>query len=165
MTEASGQWTLGVLIGLPIAVVIVFLLLAVAGLMQWYGRTRASRKSSYGWSTRKYMLVWSPIVAAVAVIVAAITAFSFWPWHAEYHQYRDVTGTVEQVSSRLISAGDQGGSNQKFVVILQQRPGTPYGITDTRASLLHKGDPVHLRCIREYEFGSNNAGYNCKWGR
>lgn len=166
MITASGQWTLGVLIGLPLIGLLVLLLL-VAIIYLFILAIVNPDKSQIGsdWSARKIGIVWSSVLTFVLLVVLLITTLAYWPLKAEYHQYRTVTGTVQQVTSRLISAGDKGGSNQKFVVILRERPGTPYGITDTRAALLKAGDRVDLRCKRVYEYGSNNAGYDCKWGR
>jgi hypothetical protein len=153
--SASGQWTLGTLIGLPIAA-LALLIVVVVGIAAVF-----IFASEEGWLGG----VLAGLAAFVAVcVVIGITTITYWPFKAEYHQYRAVDGTVSSVANRLVSAGDKGGSNQKFVVTLtsgQQQ----YGIEDTRAALLKPGDTVHLRCIRSYDYGSSNAGYDCKWGR
>jgi hypothetical protein len=156
MNEASGQWTLGVLIGLPIlGIVTVIVILGGIGLtLFWF--------SEEGWfggllALGATLLVWA--------LVTGISLFCYWPLKAEYHQYRPVSGVVATTNSRLIASDTSGGgSNQKFVFTLV---GTPqqYGVNDTRAAATRPGDTVHLRCVRSYEYGSNNAGYDCKWGK
>lgn len=166
---ASGQWTLGVLVGLPIALFFSFLMLVLIVLTVIYGvRNRTpGKRSTYkdGWDRysdrrRAACFIGLPTFIMVAILIGA--GFAMWPWKAEYHQFRQVSGTVSAVSSRLV-AGDRS-TNQKFVVILTSGP-QQYGVDDTRAALLHPGDAVSLRCIRSYTYGSNDAGYDCKWGQ
>jgi hypothetical protein len=156
----SGEWTLGVKLGLPVAAMLAVACLAalVFGLVV----VRHEHRKNYGDTAPGWIV--SGIATVGLLVTVVITLFCTWPLDAAYHQYRDVTGTVQQVSSRLLSAGDKGGTNQKFVVVLRGDPGRPFGIDDTRAALLRRGDTVHLRCIRVYEYGSTNAGYDCKWG-
>lgn len=145
----NGPWTLGVLIGLPVAVIII--------LIAFFGGIILAAIS------REIL----PLLVglAAAVIVAVITGIVMWPWQTEYHRYQDVTGTVTGVSHRVVTSGsgDSKKIEDKYVVSVQ---GTDkdFGILDTRASLLKQGDTVHLRCLRVYEFRSSNNGYDCKWG-
>lgn len=146
------QWTLAVKVGLPVICVLGLFLIAAA-IWMIYAFATFSR-----WSMLATVPV-SLLFLGGAVVLALI---AYWPLHAEYHQYRTVTGQVEQVSSRFVGSGD--GTDQKFVVQLKGMP-QPYGVKDTRAALLKPGDDVTLRCIRIYDYGSNNAGYDCKWGQ
>lgn len=152
---AGAQWTLGVKIGLPFAIfgALALLVSAVVFIAWWINE-----------SDRLTALVTVPLSLVVLGLYTGGIIWAYWPLQAQYHQYRTVSGTVQTVANRLVSAGDKGGSNQKFVVTLiggsQQ-----YGIEDTRAALLKPGDRVDLRCIRKYDYGSNNAGYDCKWGQ
>lgn len=160
---ASGQWTLGVLVGLPFAILGALILLA--GVVLFVVLAVGSREDS------SEIVPWSPrtsrILAAAGIFVLLLgylagIGWGYWPWQAAYHQYRTVTGTVATVSSRIV--GGDRSVNQKFVITLTSGP-QQYGVNDTRAALLHPGDPVALRCIRVYSYGSNNAGYDCQWGQ
>lgn len=164
---ASGQWTLGVLVGLPVAAVIALLMLTLTVGLLIFGIRNQSLPDwdySYTWSHRRFGFTWASVTFACLLAFCAGMVWTYWPLSAEYHQYRPVSGTVAQVGNRFVSAGGQGGTNQKFVVTLTSGP-QQYGITDTRAALLKPGDHVSLRCIRVYEYGSNDAGYDCKWGQ
>lgn len=159
----TGRWTLGVLIGGPAAVIgLLLMLVGVAWLANIAVRGNQDSPYAGGWSPRKYGRVWVGPAALVAVLYAAGMVWAFWPFDAAYHQYREVDGTVTTIAQRLVSAGDQGGSNQKFVVTLRGSS-QQFSIDDTRAALLKPGDRVTLSCIRSYDYGSV-AGYDCKWG-
>lgn len=164
MTHASGQWTLGVLIGLPIGLFIVLALLIVAAVCTRHLITWNKRDSSDHLllDNRWAMALWTAGSWCLPFIVLGIIGLAMWPWQAEYHQYRPVHGTVANISNRFV--GGDHSTSQKFVVTLTSGS-QQYGITDTRAALLKPGDPVSLRCIRVYEYGSNDAGYDCKWGQ
>jgi len=136
---------LGILIGLPVAAILA-LICVVLGI--W-----AARVEEYGLA----------VGGAVAfVIVVAAAAVFFWPYQKEYHWWQPVEGYVERIDSRILPAGDRQ-VEQKFVVKLVGIP-HPYGIQDTRAALLKKGDHVSLSCIRKWQFGSGDHGYDCRWG-
>lgn len=153
-SQQQGRWTLGILIGLPVIVFLVLFLFGIAVLL--------GTLAHYDHSPNFY---WGTVVELIVMCGLGLGAgFGYWPWSGEYHQYRTVSGNVDTVSSRLVSAGDKGGSNQKFVVTLQGG-NQQYGITDTRAALLKSGSHVVLKCKRSYEYGSNDAGYDCKWGQ
>jgi hypothetical protein len=74
----------------------------------------------------------------------------------------DVRGKVQRTSSRFISAGDNKGTNQRFVFVIN---GHPYGVDDTRASLTHRGDRIHLRCKKEHQWFQrySDDGWACRW--
>jgi len=103
---------------------------------------------------------WGGVIAAVATIV--VTIFAFWPFKHDYHYWVPKEGRVEKISNRFIKDGDSGVS-QRFVVVLN---GKPYGIDDTRASLLKVGDQVRLRCKKEHQFMQpyDADGWACRWG-
>ena len=91
------------------------------------------------------------------LITLVVVGISTWPWEAQYHQWRPVSGQVEEISSRMIADGK--AMSQRFVVVID---GQPYGIDDTRASLLKVGDEVSLMCIREWQWAST-PGDACRW--
>lgn len=157
----SGRWTLGVYIGLPAAILGALLLLGAFGFFLWLSFAGDDRGDTYTWSNRKVGRVWVGPAAFVALLFVVWMLFAFYPWNSAYHQYREVDGTVTQVSSRLV-AGDKA-TNQKFVVTLQGSS-QQFGIDDTRASLLKPGDAVTLSCIKSYQYGAQ-FGYNCNWGK
>lgn len=154
---AAGQWTLSVLVGLPL-IGLVLLISLVVLIITTIGAIK-------DWDNERGFCA---AIAGGALLVLLGTGIGagvgYWPWKAEYHQYNRVTGTVATITSRLISAGDKGGTNQKFVVVLTSGS-QQYGIEDTRAALLKPGDHVAINCKRAYEYGSSNAGYDCKWAQ
>src|SRR4051794_8886375 len=99
---------------------------------------------------------------AFIVITAIVWLAASWPLKYDYHHWVDVRGRVDRIASRFISAGDNGGTNQRFVFILN---GHPYGVDDTRASLAHTGSYVHLRCKKEHQLFQNYSddGWACRW--
>jgi hypothetical protein len=140
--------SLGVLIGIPIAALILAAAIFVAfisrGTDDVYGDAR--------------LTFWGAI--AVIALTVVITGIAMWPWQSDYHFWKPINGRVEKISSRFVSAGDKGGTNQRFVVVVN---GQPYGVDDTRASLLKVGDIVHLKCKREFVWGSGSNGWGCNW--
>jgi hypothetical protein len=103
-------------------------------------------------------LIGVPVIALLCV--GAWLLFS-WPLSYEYHHWIPVKGSVTQTNKRLNSCGD-GCVEQRFVAVIN---GQPYGIDDTRASLLKPGDKVSLRCKKEYVYGTprGSHGWACNW--
>lgn len=91
------------------------------------------------------------------LLTLAVTGITAWPWEAQYHQWRPVDGTVDQISSRMIADGE--AMSQRFVVVIDNQQ---YAIDDTRASLLKVGDQVSLMCIKEWVWAST-PGDACNW--
>lgn len=140
--------SLGLLLGLPAGLLIT--LAALAWSAWWWRR---------GDHFDGRFLVGSGL--AVAVVALILTAICMWPWKWEYHAWKPVTGKAERISKRLVPAGDKG-MQERFVVVID---GRRYGVDDTRASLLRVGDTVSLSCKREYQWGSSDHGYGCRWNR
>lgn len=146
-------WTLGVLIGLPAAALI--LVASVAGLA--YGHRW--RKAGYSFPDFRdemwpLMVVGCPIVAALTLIVTAAALF---PYEVQYHQFRDVSGVVTDVGHRQIADGK--GMSERYVFVID---GARYGVDDTRASLVKIGDRVELSCIKTWEWAAT-PGDVCRW--
>ena len=139
----NNQWSLGVLIGLPLVglVLLICLIVFAAGLFASY--------SEDAWFL-------SGGSAVIALITLAIVGLSYYPYKAEYHQWRPTTGVVTDMNKRLVSDGDNGMS-EKIVVVIN---GQEYGCNDTRCSLVEKGDTLTLKCKRSYEW-SSVPGYDC----
>lgn len=156
------HWSLGVLIGLPIAG--VFALAGLAGIWAGVVARRRDRKRDYpkGWLDSGAGLGIGG-GAAILAVTLIITGLAMWPWTAEYHQWRPVSGTVTAVDSRLLSAGDRGGTDQKFAVRLAGST-QEYGCADTRCSLVKPGQHLELECKRVWQY-AGTPGYDCAYVR
>jgi hypothetical protein len=104
---------------------------------------------------------WFGITTGTGVLLATIiiAGIAYYPYKHDYHYYVAKQGRVERINSRLIAADNS--VSQRFVVVIN---GQPYGIDDTRASLLKEGDFVKLHCKKEFDWGSSDQGWACKWG-
>jgi hypothetical protein len=104
------------------------------------------------------------VVAGVCFGAVVVCALGLWwgmyPWKAEYHQWRPVSGVVETVDSRILPAGESS-MEQKFVVRfkgnLQQ-----YGVLDTRAAGVKPGDVLSVACVRRWQW-SGAHGFDCNF--
>lgn len=141
----TGRWSIGTLVGLPIAAIIVIALLVLAG-VALYGR----EKGIGG----KFL--------ALALGIALFTGWAMYPWQARYHRWEPKTGTVESVNKRLISDGDKSMS-ERFVVRWRGADGE-YGCDDTRCALVRPGDRLTLLCKREWQYAGVD-GWACNFGR
>lgn len=146
------KWSLGVLIGGPISLIIIG---ALVWIVIW--GLRDKQPTDYGWTRGKFAWFWGSILLAITLIVVALAYF---PYKAEYHQWRPVNGTVVNVSSRIL--GSDGDINQRFVV--QFTNGELRSCDDTRCSLIKKGDKLFLMCKKSWQF-SGESGYDCNYVR
>jgi hypothetical protein len=89
----DGRWTLGVLIGLPFAC-----LAAVGLLVLGVLAIRAARRDTYDPAP-----IWCLGIGALVALCLFIPGmlWAYWPLDSQYHQYREVRGTVDHISSRL----------------------------------------------------------------
>lgn len=92
-----------------------------------------------------------------AVLAAAALWWGMYPWEAEYHQWRPVAGTIQNISSRLVPSDH--GTEQKFVV---QFVGDHklYAVLDTRAATAHPGDHLAIECVRRWQQAGTD-GWDC----
>jgi hypothetical protein len=141
----GAHWSLGVLIGLPIFILLLVALLGFGVVAAIAGEAGLAAGS---------------IGSAVVLAVVLLSPLGYYPYATEYHKWQPVSGTVTAVSNRLISDGDKG-MNQRFVVKLQGED-LYYGCDDTRCSTIKVGDTVHLSCKREWQYASV-SGYGCRW--
>lgn len=142
------HWTLGVLIGLPIAGLITLACLAIIG----FGVFVAVMDGP--WEEGAFFWGFGGVILALTLV---ITGFTMWPWDARFHQWRPVTGVVEQTNTRLIADGK--AVSQRIVLRIA---GKPYGCDDTRCTLLQPGDRVALTCKPEYQY-AGAAGEGCEF--
>lgn len=148
----SPTWSLGTIIGLPVARLLLLAALA-AMVVSWI-----ARKDTYD----KFEMTAASVGAgACALVIAVIAVVAYWPFSAEYHRWEPRSGTVAAVSQRLLSDGD-GGVNQKFVV-RYAGDGREYGCEDTRCSLVERGDRLTLMCKRTWQY-TGTDGYDCQFG-
>lgn len=149
--DPSEHWSIGVLVGGPIAALVFIALTLLAA---WAFRRR--HHDDYN-ATDLSVLAWCSAGAAVVVVVASV--LFFYPFKAEYHQWREVSGTVATTNSRFLS-GDNG-TDQKFVVTFDGS-GQQFGCSDTRCAGVQKGDDLTLTCKRSWQwFGT--PGYDCNF--
>lgn len=142
--------SLGVLIGLPVAGLFILLSLGAIALGV-FGIQRGEPDRL-------------PLIAGgvgALLVTLAVTAFTMYPFSAEYHQWRQHTGTVSVISSRLLSAGDGKSTEQKFVVRFAGSA-QEYGVNDTRAAAVKVGDQLTITCKRAWQF-SGTDGYDCNY--
>ncbi|WP_159540834.1 hypothetical protein [Aeromicrobium sp. 9AM] len=104
-----------------------------------------------------------PIIASwaslgIAIVVTIIAAWGFYPYSAEYHQWRTVSGDVTDVNSRILSTG-KSSINQRFVVEID---GQAYGCDDTRCASVKVGDVLTISCKREWQYAGVD-GYGCNF--
>lgn len=148
----SGPWSLGTLVGLPIAILAALALVASGAWM-----VKRSRTADHIDALPLKWLAIGCYVAAALIAVATASPLGMYPYDSEYHQWRDVTGTVERVESRQIADGE--GMSERYVFVID---GQPFSVDDTRAAVANKGDTVSLRCKREWQYAAA-SGWACRW--
>lgn len=149
------RWSLGTLIWLPICA----LLVAACVVAIWWARRWVNReKAKTGPSCDRYVGEARFALAAAWVIVALLigfTATGMWPYKAEYHQWRDTSGTVQTVDSRLLS-----GAVERYVVTFDD--GRQRSCDDTRCTQVEVGDYLTLACKRAWQWAGTH-GYDCNY--
>jgi hypothetical protein len=97
------------------------------------------------------------------VIIGCWWIFSAFTTSGDYHAWNEKSGTVEQISKRIVPAGDKG-IQERFVFRFADKGGL-YGVDDTRASLVRRGDRVSLKCKKDYQWGVPREahGWACRW--
>jgi hypothetical protein len=140
----SGGWVLGIVL------LVVFLLVGIGC-------------AAFGMLVdNDYRTPWVVSGLVIMLVTIGFWLWASWPLKYDYHHWVDIRGRVERISSRFISAGDNGGTNQRFVFVIN---GRAYGVDDTRASLARVGGMVHIRCKKEHQFFQNYSddGWACGW--
>lgn len=99
--------------------------------------------------------------AAVLVAVAALTWWGMYPWRAEYHEWRQVTGIIDDVAARRVAAGDKGATEDKYAVRFAG-DARQYGVLDTRMANARRGDRLTITCVRQYQWAGTH-GYDCQF--
>lgn len=130
---------------------------------RWGRRWRNERETasySQGGRTERGILAnvafFGSFVAAVATLGIYVAAT--WPtFDMQYHSYKQVSGSVQAVSSRFL--GDGKSTTQNFAVTIA---GHDYRCDDTRCALVKVGDTLTLSCIREWQY-AGTSGYDCNF--
>lgn len=141
----GGGWTAGTLIGLPLLAVLLLAVAAFAAL--------AFYEEGPLWGVTVLLGGW--------LFFGTFGAIGFYPFQKAYHYWTPVTGTVAEVDKRLVRDG--GGMSEKVVIRFEDDP-QQYGIEDTRAALLRKGDEASLLCKKAHQWGPSVDGFDCRWG-
>lgn len=154
--DSSGSWSVGVLVGVPVTVLGVAGLV-VGGLLL----LRHDRKMSDGNYDKGIPKLAGIVCLAVAglLVVLALSPAGFYPYRAEYHQWRDVSGTVVKIDKRLIGSGDK--MEDKFVVRYEGST-LQFGCDDTRCAQVEEGDSLTLSCKRAWQY-TGTDGYDCRF--
>ncbi len=142
----ESYWSYGVVPWLPILIVLVVVLIA-AGLIPVIFDGGQGDGLIFG------IGIW---VLALGLIAGILVGY--YPYKSEYHRWYHIQGSVTETSSRLVPSDKSVA--QRFVLVID---GQPYGVDDTRASVVKAGDTVDLSCKREFQFNSE-SGWACRWG-
>lgn len=138
----DGNWTLGVLVGLPVLAVIC-IGMAVA---TWLFFAKIEDGEILGWT-----------FASVLALLVGGTALGYFPYSKPYHYWEPVSGTVEKIDSRIINDGE--GMSERYVFKIGD---DFYEVDDTRAATVEVGDEVDLSCIKEWQWQAA-PGWACRW--
>jgi len=133
--------------------VLLLTVLAFAAFTAWRSRRDTVRHAVWLASTVGFLVA--------AAIIAALFWWGMYPWKAEYHEWRAVTGTVATIDSRLAPTGQNGGMEDKYVITYQGSD-QEYGVMDTRAASVQRGDTLSLTCVRRWQW-SGTHGYDCNF--
>lgn len=151
----QSHWSLGVLVGLPILVLLVVGLGALGAYL--FRKCRTEDEVDGPFLLGAAAVCW---LAALITLVLMLAPTGYYPYKAEYHQWRPVSGQVAEVSKRLVSDGDHG-MQEKIVVLYKGNP-QEYGCDDTRCALVKTSDVLDLSCIRHWQYAST-SGYDCRF--
>lgn len=148
------RWSEGTLIGLPFLVLTIIFLIWLAW---WFIRKSRTARDSID---RTPLRVLSVVSAGLAGLFVVGTLLGMWPYKAEYHQWRETSGVVAEIDSRLLSSGSGNGVSQRFVVTFED--GAQRSCDDTRCAQVEEGDELVLTCKREWQWAGSH-GYNCNY--
>lgn len=151
--EAHDSTSMGWIIGWPLWIVGLLVVLVFAVGVLWAGLDDGDGVLSFFGGL--LMLVF------VGLLVLMLSPFGMYPsGGSDFHSWKVKQGVVVDVGKRLVPAGEK--SMEEKVVITFQGSDQEYGVTDTRAALLKKGDTAVIKCKKAYDWGSV-PGYDCKW--
>ena len=149
--EGDTSWSLGTLIGVPVAIAIFIICVALASFL--FAKWRDDSTYDAGIFGVGYFFF-----GGCAIATVVMTAVLMYPYHYEYHQYRTNVGEVAEIKSRLLGSSDS--FQQKFVARFTD--GRELGCEDTRCALVKPGDTLVLSCKRQWQYAGKD-GYDCKY--
>lgn len=152
------QLSTGFIVGTIVAVLLLLILVGLRIFAGWYFSDEW-KKTAYKGDVKAAR--WLKILnnALVGVVIAS-SAAAYFPWTAQYHVYKPVSGKIQAIGSRIISDGGKS-VNQRFGVQIGNQL---YGCDDTRCAELQAGEDVTLMCIRQWQWNAN-SGWVCNWGK
>jgi len=153
VSVTPGAWSLGVLIGSPIAALLILAALIAIVLIL---RRRIEVVDSYD---RDSMRIGLAIVSVFTLFLLLFIGALYWPFSSEFHRYYKVSGPVSEVAKRQVAVDK--AMQERYVLIIG---GRPYAVDDTRAALVKPGDVVTLNCKREWVYNSD-SGWACNWAQ
>lgn len=147
---ATGPYTGGWIIGIIALTVCVLIGLSIIVLTLFANTTDGGLFGGIGFGV------------AWILVTVGVWLWASWPLSYKYHHWIPTDGVVQTVNKRIVSDGD-GNISEKFV--LRFKDGRIRAVNDTAAATLRKGDTVHLRCKKAYDFGVPRSahGWDCKW--
>lgn len=148
---AETIWTMALV---PFLIVVCVVIATITFLM-WRHLRRVEDPDDTGFALGAWL---------VSTLVALLIGLSLWwgmyPWKADYHEWRAVSGTVEQINHRLTSTGEKS-MEDKYVVKFWGNT-QQYGVLDTRMATVEEGDDLVITCVRRYQW-SGTHGYDCNF--
>lgn len=150
LPASDGAWAIGSIVGTVL--IIIGLAVAVLSAIMFL---RARRRDD---GDLVFLWFWPPVLGLLLAIIIAIV---MWPYSPQYHQWRQVSGTVSEVEARLLGSGE-GGMSEMFVVRFEES-GAPYRVDDSRGALVEEGDTLTIFCRQVWEYQAAD-GQECRWG-
>jgi len=150
------RWSLGTLIGLPMLGLLLVILIGLTVWMFILWRGERRKRGGYNEAGAALTLFLLGILAIVSTLGG--TAWGMWPYDSEYHQWRETSGTVEAIDSRLVGANKS--TTERFVVTFDG--GRQRACDDTRCAQVHEGDHLTLICKRAWQWAGEH-GYDCNY--
>lgn len=152
------MWTLGVLIGIPVTLII----LGVCGFLMWTSKRIINEERGHTrFNVNPDRLSTARAVwwGSLATIVATVLLFVglMWPLDPTYHRWNAVEGTVQQNERRLMAQTDY------FVITFVGNP-QPYRCDDSRCALANVGQELRLLCKPEFDYAAVD-GWGCRYGQ
>jgi len=145
----NGRWHVAYIVWIPLLSILAILCLVAMG---WCIYKRATSRYSSDWGIGVISF------GIIALICGGLAIWGAFPWDTTYHKYYHVTGQVEQIGSRQVASEKAMYTRYVFTI-----KGKPFGVDDTRASLVKPGDNVSLQCSRDYQY-AGAPGWVCEWG-
>jgi hypothetical protein len=148
------RWSLGTMIGLPASILGCVVLAGCIWLAwRWVVKSRGDEFGEHGMALGIFGLAVLSLLCAIVGI-----AWGMWPYDAEYHQWRETSGTVQTIDSRFVGA--DRSTTERFVVTFDD--GRQRSCDDTRCAQVREGDGLTLACKRAWQWAGTH-GYDCNY--